>query len=317
MEGDSPMARRKSTKKSHDDAPVEHETKSASKRKTTKVEPTPVFSPNFLYGAIVVLAILVIISAYFVGFKFGQMDQVDGNGVTPPATTATTPAPAQAAQPATPPPPKVPKQAIPEVELFIMSYCPYGLQMQKAFVQAQELLGDEANMKVKWVSYSMHGEKEMQDNTREYCIQKDQPEKFIAYEKCFVEKTDYVACAAATGVDTAKVESCYAATDAKYGITASFKDTASWLSGRYPHYNVDKELNEKYGVRGSPTMVINGQSVQVSRSAEAVKQAICNAFTTPPADCDKTLNSNQETPGPGPIGTGSGAPAAANAGCGG
>ncbi|MBR9693187.1 hypothetical protein GOV07_04655 [Candidatus Woesearchaeota archaeon] len=294
-------------------------TETATKKESSSGDIMSRFSPGFLHGAILVLALLVIISGYMLGFQYGKLSVMEGSA---PASTAqpsqaAAPAPTQAApQPTTPPPPTVPKTAKPEVELFIMSYCPYGLQMQKAYVQAEELLSGKADMKVKWVNYAMHGLKEIEDNTREYCIQKEQPDKWLAFEKCFVETTDYSACAAKTSVDTSKVDSCYASLDAEYGLTAAFEDKASWLSGRYPKYTVNDDLNKKYGVRGSPTLVINGEQVKVSRSAEAVKQAICNAFTTPPAECNTKLNANQEQPGAGPIGAGSAPAAAPSAGCG-
>ena len=44
----------------------------------------------------------------------------------------------------------------------------------------------------------------------------------------------------------------------------------------------------------------------VSRSAEAIKEAVCSAFITPPAECEQTLSTNTESPGIGPIGSGSG-----------
>ncbi len=272
-------------------------------------------SPGFLQGAIVVLAVLVIITAYVVGYQYGKLGGL--GGATPTTTTQAAAAPAQAAaQPSATPPPTVPKTATPEADLFIMSHCPYGLQMQKAFLQVQELLGSKANMQVKWVDYAMHGYSEVQDNVYEYCIQKDQPDTFVAYEKCFVEKLDYKTCAAQAGVDTAKVASCYAATDKEFGIQASWDDKSSWLSGRYPQFNIDKALNQQYGVQGSPTFVLNGQKVSVARSAEAVKEAVCNAFTSPPAACNTALNSNQEQPGQGPVGAGSAPSGTAAAGCG-
>jgi len=267
------------------------------------------FSPEYLKGAIVVLGILVIISAYMLGFQYGKLSAY-GPGVQANSQ------PTAAAAPSTPPPPTVTKTATPEADLFIMSHCPYGLQMQKAFLQVQELLGSKANMQVKWVDYAMHGYSEVQDNVYEYCIQKDQPDTFVAYEKCFVEKLDYKTCAAQAGVDTAKVASCYAATDKEFGIQASWDDKSSWLSGRYPQFNIDKALNQQYGVQGSPTFVLNGQKVSVARSAEAVKEAVCNAFTSPPAACNTALNSNQEQPGQGPVGAGSAPSGTAAAGCG-
>lgn len=308
------------TKRKHKQAPEEQEGQEAQpdaerheQRQMKHQQAAPAsgaFSMQYLQGAVVILGILVIISAYLLGYMYGSLD-----GSPASTETAAAPAPAQAAQPATPPAPEVPKQATPDVELFIMSYCPYGLQMQKAYVQAAELLGGKANIETKWVSYAMHGLQEIEENTRQYCIQEEQASKYNEYVRCFVETTDTESCQTKAGIDSAKLKSCTDAADAEFGIMDDYNDRENWLSGRFPIYGVDADLNTKYGVRGSPTLVINGQSVSVARSAEAVKQAICNAFTTPPKECETKLNANQEQPSKGPIGAGTGA-AVAEANCG-
>jgi hypothetical protein len=214
-------------------------------------------------------------------------------------------------QPDQPQPTDVPKSDKPEVELFIMSYCPFGLQMQKATLPVMELLGDKADIEVKFVYYIMHGLKEIEENNRQYCIQKEQAEKAIDYMKCFTESDDYEACLASAEIDTAKLDACIAAADEEFGITAAYEDEASWLSGRFPLYNVHKELNDQYGVRGSPTMVIIGTVVSVTRSPEAIKQAICDAFNTAPEECSQELSTQASSSGFGG-GTGS----ATDASCG-
>ena len=201
------------------------------------------------------------------------------------------------------------KMEKPTAELFIMSYCPYGLQMQKAYLAAWKLLGSKADMSVKYVDYAMHGKKEVDENTRQYCIGKDQPTKLIAYLECFSGKDDYVACLKEAGVNESKVSSCVASTDKQFGITAKYDDQSSWLSGRYPIYPVHADLNEKYGVRGSPTLIINGVEAQVGRTSEAVKQAICAGFENAPAECSQTLTNVNFDSGFGWT-TGSGATAA-------
>jgi hypothetical protein len=190
------------------------------------------------------------------------------------------------------PTPVVTKSDRPIVELFVMSYCPYGLQMEKAYLPAWELLKNKADISVKYVYYTMHGKKEIDENTRQYCIAKDSPEKLISYLKCFVGEDNSVKCLSAVGLTDAKLASCVSVADKQYKITASFDDQTSWLSGRYPLYNVNADLNEKYGVQGSPTLVINGAEANVGRTPEAVKQAICAAFNNPPAECSKTLSNS-------------------------
>jgi len=57
-------------------------------------------------------------------------------------------------------------------------------------------------------------------------------------------------------------------------------------------------LNEKYGVQGSPTVVINDKVVSVStRSPEKFKEIVCQAFNTPPAECSQTLPEEVSSPG--------------------
>ncbi len=201
---------------------------------------------------------------------------------------------------------EVPKTARPEAHAFIMSYCPYGLQFLKAYIPVIELLGDKADLEINFVHYAMHGEKEIQENNRIYCIQEEQSEKLTNYLRCFVESDDYESCLASTGIDTAKLDACIAAADEQFKITEMYNDKDTWLSGSYPQYLVDAELATQYSVGGSPTFILNGQVLSVTRSADAIKQAVCDAFTDPPSECEQVLNTNAESPGIGPIGSGSG-----------
>ncbi len=210
---------------------------------------------------------------------------------------------APAEEPTTPPPtPDIPKSDRPEAHAFVMSYCPYGLQFIKAYVPVIELLGDKADVELNFVHYLMHGEDEMTENTRMYCIQKEQKEKFTDYLRCFVVEGDWEGCISEVGIDSGKLDACMEATDAEFEITKTFQESED----RYPRYGVDAALAEQYGVGGSPTFGINGQQVQVNRSPEAIKQAICAAFNSPPEECSQTLSATAEAPSFGPVGSGSG-----------
>jgi protein-disulfide isomerase len=207
------------------------------------------------------------------------------------------PEPTQPDQPAQPPSTGVPKSDQPTVDLFIMSYCPYGLQAQKAMLPVIELLGDSADINVKWVSYIMHGKKEIDENNVQYCIQKEEPEKYVSFAECFTQSDDSAGCRAEVGIDEAKLDACIAAMDEEFGITALYEDQSTWSGGRYPQYPVDAAENAQFGVQGSPTLIINGQKANVARAPEAYKQAICDAFNTPPVECTGELPTGQATPG--------------------
>lgn len=185
---------------------------------------------------------------------------------------------------------EVPKADKPTVEIFVMSYCPYGLQMEKAFLPVMELLKDKADMDIKFVSYAMHGKPEIDENTRQYCIQKEQSGKFLTYLKCFTAKDDSAGCLKSSGVDTAKMNSCVAKADKDFGITAAFDNKSSWLSGQFPIYPIHADLNEQYGVQGSPTLVVNGMEVSAARSPEAIKQLVCASFKNSPDLCGQILS---------------------------
>jgi FKBP-type peptidyl-prolyl cis-trans isomerase 2 len=203
------------------------------------------------------------------------------------------------------------KSARPSVELFIMSYCPYGLQMQKAMLPVMDLLGDSADFRIKWVSYIMHSEKEIDENNVQECIQVAYPDAYIDYATCFTVTGETDSCMTTAGIDRATVDSCIAALDADFNITGLYEDTSTWSGGRYPPYMVHIMENTQYGIRGSPTTVINGDVVGINRSPEDVKQAVCCAFTNPPAECDQVLSSAPASPG---IGGGTGSSSTAECG---
>lgn len=244
------------------------------------------------------------------------------NGVSSSALVATTPVVAQVAPSVATAPtedntptPTVTKTARPKVELFVMSYCPYGLQTQKGMIPAWELLKNKADINVKFVSYAMHGEKEVLENTRQYCIEKQGQDKYLGYLKCFAAAGDSAGCLTSAGINQASLNSCTKSTDNQFGITKLFNDQTKWLSGRYPVYPIHEALNTKYGVQGSPTLVINGQAVDAGRSPDALKKVICAAFTNPPAECNQELSKYSYVPSFG-MDTGGSAPAANQPGCG-
>jgi len=228
--------------------------------------------------------------------------------------------------------PVVPKSDKPKVELFVMAYCPYGLQMEKSFLPAWNLLKSKADINIEFVSYAMHGKREVDENTRQYCIEKNQPTKYQAYLQCFfsagdntlynnTNAADFQSCLTKANINTTQLNSCIASTDKQYSITAKYNDQSTWLSGQYPQYPIDATLNTQYGVQGSPTLVINGVQANPNRTAESIKEAICAAFNTPPAECNQALDNTQYSAGFGMTTDGTaaaagGAAAAAAPGCG-
>jgi protein-disulfide isomerase len=204
----------------------------------------------------------------------------------------------QQAQQTQQPPQDVPKNDKPVVELFIMSHCPYGTQAEKGILPVYELLGDKIDSSIKFVYYAMHpSQGEVEEQLNQYCIQEEQNDKFYDYLACFLDKGEGEACLDKTNIDKTKLKTCTDKADEEFEITKNLEDQSLWLNQRYPKFNTHKELNEQYGIGGSPTLVINGQTVSSPRDSASLLSVICNAFNQAPEECNEELSSASPSPG--------------------
>lgn len=176
----------------------------------------------------------------------------------------------------------VKKQKIPgapTMQIFIMSYCPYGIQMLKGLLPVWKEFDDVANIELRFVGYTMHGQKEEEENYRMICIREEQYSKLIEYSECFALKDDPETCMREAAVDKGKVEDCMANRAVSY-------------------FAEDQALNDQYGVQGSPTTVIDGQEVTIyPRSPNDIKNTLCDAFASQPSECSLTFSTANPSPG--------------------
>jgi len=191
----------------------------------------------------------------------------------------------------------IPKTKKPVVEAFVMSHCPYGAQVEKGLLPVIKTLGDKIDFQVKFVDYSMHGEKELDEELRQYCIQKNQNDKYLQYLECFLGEGDYKGCLTKTKINTKSLATCVAATDKEFKVKELFADKSTWSGGKYPQFNTSKEENDKYGVKGSPTLIINGTTISSSRDSASLLATVCAGFKTEPTECSTKLSSDAPTPG--------------------
>jgi len=174
-------------------------------------------------------------------------------------------------------PQEVVKSDKPVVELFVMTHCPYGTQSEKGIIPVIRALGDSIDAKIRFVHYFMH-EPEETETPRQVCIREEQPDKFLDYLECFLEDGDSNRCIAEVGINENAMNTC--------------------VSGKADdYYAEDSALSESYGVRGSPTLVINGQIVSSGRSPSAYADVICSAFNDFPDECSEELSSASPSPG--------------------
>jgi hypothetical protein len=192
------------------------------------------------------------------------------------------------------PPAEMKKAEKSKAELFVMTHCPYGTQAEKGLLPAIDALKGKADVTVRFVHYFMHGDKEEQETYREVCIREEQKDKFLKYLTCFLNASDSAGCLKSTGVDEAKLKTC---------IDTKSKD----------YYAADSALSKKYGVQGSPTLIINeAQANFYPRSPASALSLICSGFNTEPAECKTTLPTANPSPG---FGWGAQAATASQASC--
>jgi protein-disulfide isomerase len=184
----------------------------------------------------------------------------------------------------------------PQIDFFIMSYCPYGNQAEEAVEPVYQLLKDKAIFNPRYVIYSnyggggtdycmdsgkycsMHGIQELHQDIRELCVDKYMGIgayfKFVLAmnTQCTAQNADscWEAVAKGLSLDTTKIKAC----EKDEGL-AIVKEEA--------------RLNELWGASGSPTVFIDGAEFGGARTAEGFKTGLCAAFDTKPAECSTTL----------------------------
>ena len=77
----------------------------------------------------------------------------------------------------------VAKAQKPKVELFVMSHCPYGTQIEKGIIPAIEKLGDNVDFVLEFCDYAMHGKKELDEQLVQHCIQKNEKDISVSFDK--------------------------------------------------------------------------------------------------------------------------------------
>lgn len=195
---------------------------------------------------------------------------------------------------------EVPKTDKPVVEVFIMTHCPFGTQIQKGFLPVIEKLGDKIDFEFKFCDYSMRGEIEIKEQLIQYCIAETQEDKLITYLQCFLAEEDQTEnCLNEVNINKTILDQCISETDEKHEITEKLADQTTWRNGRFPLFPIHQEEVDKYNITGSPTIIINGVEVKTNRDPRSLMQTICNAFTIEIEECQNLDDLSDQTPTPG------------------
>ncbi len=175
----------------------------------------------------------------------------------------------------------------PVVDLYVMSFCPFGNQSEDTMLPAYNALKSKIDFKVHYIVnvngdtvQSLHGLKEVLGNEREACVLKgygmDAWFKYATYvnTNCGGDGSCWLDAAKAAGADSAKVGACVTSDGLALMKVSAAESTAA-------------------GAEGSPTLIINGVKSNAAYqygNSEAYKTAICSAFNTAPSECSIQLS---------------------------
>jgi hypothetical protein len=158
-----------------------------------------------------------------------------------------------------------------KLEFFVMSKCPYGVQVEKAVAPVLAKLGGNVDFHVAFIGQkqgdeltSMHGPSEVAGDIAQLCARDVAPDKYVRMIDCQNKDpqhvdTNWEQCSQDVGIDSGAVKACIES-KGKQLLAASF-DEAS-----------------QRGATGSPTIYLNGKPYEGGRRPNDFMRAICNSY---------------------------------------
>ena len=167
----------------------------------------------------------------------------------------------------------------PEVELFVMSYCPFGVEAEKELLPwLDKKFGDRVNFTLQFIASletsedsddsetlkfrSLHGQLEVVENIRQVVIAEHYPEKLTDYVLCRADhlKESWQICAQKVGLDIGKINRIVESDEGKQLFAENIKRS--------------KALN----ISSSPTVVVDGVVVDRELVHKSTRKGVCTAF---------------------------------------
>ena len=162
---------------------------------------------------------------------------------------------------------RVARTGKPTLELFVMSYCPYGVQAEDKLIPIVKEFGDKIDFKLQFIAQekeessaqditpftSLHGYPEVAENIRQLLIVQEYPDRYLDYILCRGKKLDksWEDCAQKLGIDVAKIQALFDAPEAEQLFRENIKRAA------------------ELGVRASPTILVDGHKFRANQLLRA------------------------------------------------
>ena len=162
---------------------------------------------------------------------------------------------------------RIARMGKPTLELFVMSYCPFGVQAEEKIIPIVKEFGDKIDFKLQFIAQekeiptpqditpftSLHGYPEVAENIRQLLIAQEYPDRYLDYILCRGKKLDksWEDCADKLGIDVAKIQKLFDTPEAEQLFRGNIKRAA------------------ELGVRASPTILVDGHKFRANQLLRA------------------------------------------------
>lgn len=172
-----------------------------------------------------------------------------------------------------------------QLQVFIMSDCPYGRQAVEALKEVDENFANgDLDFEIHYIASeqgddfsSLHGQYEVDENIIQLCALEHSPDVWFDYVYCRstngVRGVDWKTCAESTGVDINAVQACF---DGDQGAELLREDI---------------KIANSLGISASPTWLANNKYTFSGIDAETVKSNFCR-YNQDTTGCENTLSTD-------------------------
>ena len=162
---------------------------------------------------------------------------------------------------------RIARMGKPTLELFVMSYCPYGVQAEEKIIPIVKEFGDTIDFRLQFIAQekakpsaqditpftSLHGYPEVAENIRQLLIAREYPDRYLDYILCRGKKLDksWEDCAEKLGMDVAKIQELFDSPEAEQLFRENIKRAA------------------ELGIKASPTILVDSHQFRANQLLRA------------------------------------------------
>ena len=162
---------------------------------------------------------------------------------------------------------RVSRMGKPTLELFVMSYCPFGVQAEEKLIPIVKKFGDTIDFKLRFIAQekegpslqavtpftSLHGYPEVAEDIRQLLIAKEYPNKYLDYILCRGKKLNesWEACAQEFDIDVQTIQTLFESPEAEQLFRENIKRATT------------------LGIRASPTILVDNHQFRANHLLRA------------------------------------------------